>query len=73
MKTQGKLTEKGATLLVGTETLDIYLKEIGWNLRTMVSQTDVLETAMIEMKKQMREYSGVKSGACPSRQSDLDW
>ena len=57
MKTPDKLTEKSAALLSGTDAFDLYLKGIGWNLRTMMGQTDVLETVIIEMKKQTREYS----------------
>ena len=55
MKTPDKLTEKSVALLVGTDALDLYLKEIGWNLRTLMGQADVLDTAILEMKKQLRE------------------
>ncbi len=54
MKTSDKLTEKTTALFVGAETPDIYLGEISWNLRTM--RADVLETMILEMKNQMREY-----------------
>ncbi len=56
MKTSDKLTEKTTALFVGAETPDIYLGEISWNLRTMMGQADVLETMILEMKNQMREY-----------------
>jgi hypothetical protein len=42
-------------LLVGTKALDLYLKEISWNLRTMIAQADVLETTVLEMAKQVRD------------------
>ena len=56
MKTPDKLIEKNVALLVGTEALDLYLKEISWNLRTMIGQADVLETAIIKMKKQLYQH-----------------
>jgi hypothetical protein len=60
MKTTDEATNSNAELHVGTEALHLHLKEIGWNLRTMLGQADVLETAIIEMKKQTREYSAAE-------------
>jgi len=54
MKTVNMLMANNGALLVGTEDLDFYLKGIGWNLRTMMGQADVLETTVLEMKKQVR-------------------
>lgn len=51
MKADDKSTEQNAELLARTESLDFYLKKIGWNLRSMTRQADVLETVMLEMKK----------------------
>lgn len=51
MKNAAKLAEKNAELLAGTEALDLYLKTISWNLRSIMRQADVLETAIMEMKK----------------------
>lgn len=56
MKTDDKLTKKSAAVLVGTPALDLYLNEINWNLRTMMAQADVLETALNEITKQHPEY-----------------
>ena len=65
MKTPDKLIEKNVALLVGTEALDLYLKEISWNLRTMIGQADVLETAIIEIKEAAAQTrrDGATSGA----------
>ena len=62
MKTADKLTEKKAVLLAGTETLGLYLKAIDSNLRSMMSQLDLLETAILEIKenKQQAEHISVE-------------
>jgi hypothetical protein len=62
MKNADKLTEKKATLLAGAETLGLYLKAISWNLRSMMGQLDVLETAILEIKanKQQPEHISVE-------------
>jgi hypothetical protein len=44
-------------LPAGKETLDLYLKNISWNLRSMMGQADVLETEIIEVKKQLRIWA----------------
>ncbi len=50
MKTSVKLRKKSAALVTSTDVLDLYLKEISWNLRTMRGQADVLELVILEMK-----------------------
>lgn len=56
MKTSVNLAGKGAASLAGTDALDLYLKKMRWNLRTMMGQADVLETLIPERKKHMYEY-----------------
>jgi hypothetical protein len=56
MKTSHEVTNKSAALA-----LDFHLKDIDWNLRTMMGQADVLETALIEMKQTV--YSGTKQNS----------
>ena len=56
MNANDKSTGKGAAVLVGTPALDLYLKEINWNLRTMMAQADVLDTALQEITRQHPEY-----------------
>ena len=53
MKTPDKLIEKNVALLVGTQALDLYLKEISSNLRTMMGQADVLETMVFELHQEI--------------------
>lgn len=62
MKNADKSTEKSAALLAGTEAFDLYLKAISWNLRSMMRQLDMLETAIIEIKtkKQQAEHIPVE-------------
>jgi hypothetical protein len=48
-----KLTDKNVALLEGPETLELYLKEISQNLEKMIEQAGMLETTIIEMKKQL--------------------
>jgi len=56
MKTPKKLNGKSSALIVGRDVFDCYLKTIDWNLRTMMGQADILETAIMELTKQQREY-----------------
>ena len=56
MKTDDKSTKQGAAVLLGTPALDLYLKEINWNLRSMMAQVDVLETTLNEITKEHPEY-----------------
>jgi len=63
MKPSDKLTEKGAALLAGTDTLDLYLKEMARNQRTMMGQADLLERAILEMEKQVHEHIATESEA----------
>jgi hypothetical protein len=55
VKAPDKLMGKNVALLVGTKALDLYLKGISSNLRTMIAQADVLETIVLEMEKQVRD------------------
>lgn len=55
MKNADKSTEKSAALLAGTEAFDLYLKAIGWNLRSMMRQLDMLETAILETRTKKQE------------------
>jgi hypothetical protein len=57
MKSFEDLNRKSPTLPAGKETLDLYLKNISWNLRSMMGQADVLETEIIEVKKQLRIWA----------------
>jgi hypothetical protein len=56
MKTDDKPTKQGTAVLLGTPALDLYLKEINWNLRSMMAQADVLETTLNELTKEHPEY-----------------
>lgn len=51
MKPADKTIEGNAALFAGTATLDLYVKQIARNLRTIMAQADVLETVILEMKK----------------------
>jgi hypothetical protein len=53
MKLPDKLMEKNVAFLVGPQALDLYLKEIRWNLRTMMGQADVLETTVLELHQEI--------------------
>jgi len=66
MKTPDKSTEKTDAVLVGTDTFDLYLKEIGWNLRSMMAQADVLETAVGAVKKQLRDHIAAEQAVAHS-------
>ena len=61
MKTSVNLRGKGAASHAGPDALDLYLKEIAWNMRTLIGQADVLETVILEWKKHMREYIATES------------
>jgi len=63
MKPLDKLTEKSAASLAGTDALDLYVKEIAWNMRTMMGQADVLETVILEWEKHRREYVAAEKAA----------
>jgi hypothetical protein len=56
MKNAAKLAEKNSDLLAGTEALDLYLKAMLWNLRSIMRQTDVLEAMIMEMEKKEAEH-----------------
>jgi hypothetical protein len=59
MRTDDRSTKQSAAVLAGTPALDLYLKEINWNLRSMMAQVDVLETALQEITAQHPEYTAV--------------
>ena len=54
-KTLALLSKKGFTMLSGKESLDLYINEIGWNVRSIARQADILETAILELKNQQAE------------------
>ena len=63
MKPSDNLTGKSAALLAGTDALDLYLKEIARNLRTLMGQADLLETVILELKRKLREHIATESEA----------
>ncbi|WP_156380648.1 hypothetical protein [Pseudolabrys sp. Root1462] len=57
MKSNDKSREENVEFLAGAKSLDRYLKEISWNLRSMTTQADLLETVIVATKKGQREHN----------------
>lgn len=57
MRTIADLNEQRAELSADNEILDLYIKAISWNLRSMVAQADVLETEIAEIRRWEREIA----------------
>ncbi len=57
------LSKQGFTVLSGEESLDLYINEIGWNVRSIARQADILETTILELKKQQAGYVALVPGS----------
>lgn len=54
-KTLALLSRRGFAVISGKEDLEFYAHEIGWNMRSLMRQADLLETAVMEMKRLLHE------------------
>ena len=58
-----KILEKSDTSLAAKDALNLCVKEIAWNLGSLMRQADVLETSILKRKKHMCEYIAAEKAA----------
>ena len=58
MTDSNKVVTRNVSLLVGPETLDLYHNEICQNIGALIKQAGTLKTAILELKKHLREHVG---------------
>lgn len=66
MKTAHKSSEQSVALPTGSEVLTSSLKEIDWCLRSMMRQTDFLETVIQEIKTQQHKLAAIEAATTPT-------
>lgn len=62
-KTLAQLSRKGFTVISGDEDFAFYIREIGWNMRSLNRQADILETVVSEMKELLHNLDRTDTGA----------
>jgi hypothetical protein len=56
-----QLTNRDLGIVSGKESLDVYLQEIGWNLRSLMRQADMLDTAILEIKQELPQQAAAEA------------
>lgn len=56
-----QLSNRGFRTVSGNDSLDVYLKEIGWNLRSLMRQADMLDTALLEIKRELPKQAAAEA------------
>jgi hypothetical protein len=56
-----QLTNRDLSIVSGKESLDVYLQEIGWNLRSLMRQADMLDTAILEIKQELPQQAAAEA------------